>query len=207
MVIKSIRVQSQGVAVGFALGLGVLLSACTQVPSTSQANNQAKAPTASAWRSWQANGIVGFRDPKQASSAHFQWQQHDARQFDLRLQGALGIGALAIHATNQGVSARTAQGKTLTASTPEALVAQQTGWRLPVSYLYYWLRALPVPGVTIAGQTNANGHLTQLRQAGWTVVYQSYSQQGAALLPQRLVLTQPGLTVTVIVNQWQYQSG
>lgn len=203
MITKSIRVQSQGLMAGFALSLGVLLSACTQAPSTSQA----KAPTASAWRSWQASGVVGFRDAKQANSAHFQWQQYDARQFDLRLQGAFGVGALAIHATHQSVSAKTAQGKTLTASTPEALVAQQTGWRLPVSYLYYWLRALPVPGVTIAGQTSANGHLTQLRQAGWTVVYQSYSQQGAALLPQRLVLTQPGLTVTVIVNQWQYQSG
>jgi outer membrane lipoprotein LolB len=207
MSIKSIRVQSQGLMAGFALGLGVLLSACTQGPSTSQANNQAKAPTASAWQSWQASGVVGFHDAKQANSAHFQWQQYDARQFDLRLQGAFGVGALAIHATNQSVSAKTAQGKTLTASTPEALVAQATGWHLPVGYLYYWLRALPVPGVAIAGQTSANGHLTQLRQAGWTVVYQSYSQQGAALLPQRLVLTQPALTVTVIVNQWQYQPG
>lgn len=177
------------------------LAGCTPAPTP----QTLAAPKASAWRSWEATGVVGFRDSKQASSAHFDWQQHTATAFDLRLQGVMGIGALAIHATPGQVSAKNAQGKTVTAATPEALVAQETGWQLPVSYLYYWMRGEAVPGMSSTHKANAQGQLTELQQAGWTVVYQSYTQAGSALLPSRVVLTQPALTVTVIINQWQYQ--
>ncbi len=193
---------SQSIKITLLAASVVWLTACSpmQTPQTKAA------PKASAWKSWEATGIVGFRDSKQASSAHFDWQQHSETAFDLRLQGVMGIGALAIHATSTGVSAKNAQGKTVSAATPEALVAEQTGWQLPVSDLYYWLRGIPVPGLAVtSSHANPNGQLTQLQQAGWTVVYQSYTQAGSAVLPSRIILTQPQLTVTVIVNQWQYQ--
>lgn len=197
----SARIPSQALS---ALFLGLTLTWLTGCSPMQTPKTQA-APKAVAWQSWEATGVVGFRDSKQASSAHFDWQQHSASAFDLRLQGIMGIGALAIHATAQGVSAKNAKGKTVTAATPEALVAQETGWQLPVSYLYYWMRGVPVPGMAATSNKNPNGQLVQLKQAGWTVVYQSYSQAGNASLPSRVVLTQPALTVTVIVNQWQYQ--
>lgn len=189
-----------------ALFLGISLTwlaGCTPTPAPTA--QTLAAPKASAWQSWEATGVVGFRDSKQASSARFIWQQYTATAFDLRLQGAMGIGALSIHATASGVSAKNAKGKTVTAATPEALVAQETGWRLPVSYLYYWMRGVPVPGIAVTSKKDPSGKLIQLQQAGWTVVYQSYSQTGKGTLPSRVVLTQPALTVTVIVNQWQYK--
>lgn len=77
--------------------------------------------------------------------------------------------------------------------TPDALFELELNWPLPVSYLSYWVRALPAPDIPYDSKTSDNGRVARLTQAGWTITYQGTQsiQSGADRyeLPRRLVLS------------------
>ena len=90
--------------------------------------------------------------------------------------------------------------KVIEAVTPDALFEVELNWPLPVSYLSYWVRALPAPNLPHTSKTSDDGRVTQLTQAEWTITYQGTQpvQSGTDRyeLPRRLVLSR-GETVSI----------
>ena len=82
-------------------------------------------------------------------------------------------------------------GKIFKANSPEDLILQQLGYELPVSYLEYWVRAMPAPNSRADFTLNEQNQLSQINQDGWTINYKDHRQYGNFILPRRVEVTRP----------------
>ncbi len=139
---------------------------------------------------WQINGKIGIRAPKDSGSGTLFWS------------GPLGRGAARLTGRPGNVSLEVANQGRYEAPTPEQLLEQQLGWKLPVSHLAWWVRGLPAPDSKSRLTLDADSRLASLDQDGWQVEYLSYAEQNGYWLPERIKLHGTDLDVTLI-KEWQ----
>lgn len=152
--------------------------------------------------SWTLQGKLGVRAPTESGSGTVLWLQQQ-EQYDIRLSGPLGRGATRIQGNDRGVTLDIAGQPPVSASSAEALLEQQVGWRLPVEHLLWWVRGLPAPGSPSRLQLNPDSQLARLAQAGWTVEYSRYQQIDGVQLPQRLQLSGYDMLLTLVITRWE----
>lgn len=188
--------------------LAAVLSACTSLHQREtldfggdtaawQAHRSAVQPV----RNWTLQGKIGIRAPEESGSGTLTWvQQRD--DYDIRISGPLGRGATRLQGNDQGVILDMAGQPPLRAASAAELLAQQTGWRLPVEHLLWWVRGLPAPDSASRLQLDPQSRLARLAQAGWTVEYSRYQEVDGLHLPQRLQLSANDILVTLVITQW-----
>ncbi|MBF7141932.1 MULTISPECIES: lipoprotein insertase outer membrane protein LolB [Pseudomonas] len=193
----------------FALLLVTLLAGCAGLGPQEAVQGQG---TAQGWRAhktevaaidgWEISGKVGIRAPSDSGSGTLYWLQRQD-YYDIRLSGPLGRGAARLTGHPGDASLEVANQGRYQAATPEDLLQQQLGWRLPVGNLVYWVRGLPAPEGKSSLTLDGDSRLARLEQDGWTVEYTRYSQQGAYWLPERMKLHGQDLDVTLVIKDWQ----
>lgn len=193
----------------FALLLVTLLAGCAGLGPQEAVQGQG---TAQGWRAhktevaaidgWEISGKVGIRAPSDSGSGTLYWLQRQD-YYDIRLSGPLGRGAARLTGHPGDASLEVANQGRYQAATPEDLLQQQLGWRLPVGNLVYWVRGLPAPEGKSSLTLDGDSRLARLEQGGWTVEYTRYSQQGAYWLPERMKLHGQDLDVTLVIKDWQ----
>ncbi|MGC5703524.1 lipoprotein localization protein LolB [Pseudomonas sp. NFXW11] len=151
---------------------------------------------------WQINGKIGIRAPKDSGSGTLFWLQRQD-YYDIRLSGPLGRGAARLTGRPGQVSLEVANQGRYEAASPETLLEEQLGWKLPVSHLAWWVRGLPAPGSKSRLTLDGDSHLASLEQDGWQVEYSGYSQQNGYWLPERIKLHGSDLDVTLVIKEWQ----
>ncbi|MBM7060188.1 lipoprotein localization protein LolB [Pseudomonas sp. UL073] len=190
-------------------GLLVVLTGCAGLTSRESVQGQGdpaqwkshKQQTA-ALDAWQISGKVGIRAPKDSGSGTLFWLQRKD-YFDIRLSGPLGRGAARLTGHSGAVTLEVANQGRYQADSPEALLEEQLGWRLPVSHLIWWVRGLPAPDSKSQLTLDTDSRLAHLEQDGWQVEYLSYAEQNGYWLPERLKLHGQDLDVTLVVKDWQ----
>lgn len=155
-------------------------------------------------QNWNISAVMAMRTQagNEGGTANLKWQQHQ-QDYSILLYGPLGADTTKIYGKPGRVFLETADGKKFDASTPELLLAQQTGWQLPVSDLYYWIRGLPAEGSPHRMQFDSSHHLVHLNQSGWTVDYLRYNTVNQIDVPTKLTLENIRLKIKIIINQWQ----
>lgn len=168
-----------------ALLCAALASGCALAPPQADTSVAAE----SAWRSRAARlqALTGFELNGRLSasgaglSGSLRWRQ-DGPRYALRLAGPFGAGALAL---NGDAGHLAIKGRDLDIDLPpaeaEAVLAQRSGWRLPLAALRYWVLGVPAPELAEAHQLDAQGRLLSLAQAGWTLRYSEYPDAGEAI--------------------------
>ncbi|WP_166363876.1 lipoprotein insertase outer membrane protein LolB [Pseudomonas akapageensis] len=151
---------------------------------------------------WQINGKVGIRAPKDSGSGTLFWLQRQD-YYDIRLSGPLGRGAARLTGRPGNVVLEVANQGRYEAPSPEDLLEEQLGWKLPVSNLVWWVRGLPAPDSKSRVTLDSDSRLSNLEQDGWSVEYLSYIEQKGYWLPERLKLHGRDLDVTLVVKDWQ----
>lgn len=156
-------------------------------------------------RNWNIHAIMAVQTyiANEGGTANLKWQQNN-QNYNLLLYGPLGANAVKITGQPGHVSLETAQGKKFTAKTPELLLAEQTGWRLPISDLYYWIRGLPAKGPSSAMQLDPFHRLIRLNQAGWAIDFLRYTSVNQMDLPAKLTLQNKDIKIKIIINQWEF---
>lgn len=156
-------------------------------------------------QTWDIKAVMAVRTNagSEGGSANLQWQQNQ-QGYTMLLFGPLGADSIKISGQPGHVSLETADGKKFRASSPELLLAQQTGWQLPVSNLYYWIRGLPAPGLPGRKQFDAYNHLVRLYQQGWAIDFLRYSSVNQIDVPTKISLQNWRLKVKIIIKQWQF---
>ncbi|MFW2439842.1 MAG: lipoprotein insertase outer membrane protein LolB [Arenicellales bacterium] len=189
-----------------------LLSACTSKPI--------KVDTGSDWQSrqaalaeidnWKMNARIGLRSKDRSGSASLIWVE-TPEQRNLRLLGPLGGGLVQLQQNAAGVSILDSKGKTWLAQDAGELVYRVTGWQIPVSGMRWWLLGLTEPGSQAESTLDAAHRLKSVRQDGWNVVLDKYTQFGDHELPTSIVIeTVAGgdderyIRVKVIVKDWTF---
>ena len=121
-------------------------------------------------RSFEISGAMAARNPKKSWTASINWLQTGAANYQIRLFGPLGSGTVLIKRSGGLVSFQDGP-KRVSSSNAAQLLQRETGVRLPVQSLFYWVRALPAPGGAPKISRDRYNHIKTLRQNGYTVQY------------------------------------
>ncbi len=151
---------------------------------------------------WQLRGAFSVQTPKNVNMAHMNWQQ-DERHYLINISGPLNIGGVQIIGQPGQVTLVASAKQKYTASSPEELLQQALGYRLPISNLYYWVRGVPVPDLPAKTQLDPQQHLIALQQEGWQIQYADYTHVSNTDLPTKVTLVNPELRIRMVINQWQ----
>lgn len=88
----------------------------------------------------------------------------------------------------------------------EDLLAEATGWQIPVNQMPDWVRGVVVPlsGAPVQVAYGPDGRLRSIEQLGWTVEYQEWAPAEGRRpeLPRRMVARNGQATVRLIVDEW-----
>lgn len=150
---------------------------------------------------WKLQGAIAIHTPRESGSASLTWQQQ-AQNYSISLFGPLGSNSVQILGRPGAVSLEDAQGKTFYAQNPEQLLYDQTGWKLPLSNLYYWARGLPVPQLPAQTEFDSFHRLSHLNQQNWQIWFKQYAVFSQNELPTKIVLTHPQLNIKIVIYQW-----
>jgi outer membrane lipoprotein LolB len=147
---------------------------------------------------WQLDGRAAAALGQQGWQASLDWRQSGSTS-ELHLAGPLGIGALVINMSPDGLA--------LNGAAPSPAVAAQLearlGFELPLENLRFWLLGIPNPDVPFELTRNAQDRAQHLSQAGWSIDYDQYRPQGGDELPARIVLTRADARVRIAVDRWE----
>ncbi|MBI2785170.1 MAG: outer membrane lipoprotein LolB [Legionella longbeachae] len=161
---------------------------------------QRKAKTATV-SSWEIQGSMAAKNKTKGWSAAMNWVQHGPNSYKIRLMGPLGSGTVLIDKTGDGITFQDGS-KKVTSHNADELLAQQTGIRLPVNNLYYWVRGLPAPGSVEAEHRDQYNHLAQLKQNGYTINFTKYTAVKGIDLPSMIRLEGNGVMIKVVIQNW-----
>jgi outer membrane lipoprotein LolB len=197
-----------------AVGLG--LGGCAELQALKPFFLPVEAPEATAWdrhrasvgsvRAWTLQGRVAVETADDGWNATMTWEQR-ADHYALRLMAPLSQGTFELEGDTGGVTLRTAENETLTATDPEALMRDHLGWSLPVGGLKFWIRGIPDPDRPHTDlKLDESGRMTDLIQDGWRVSVLRYQKVGDKDLPDKLFLQNDPVKVRVVIGQWQPQS-
>ncbi len=147
---------------------------------------------------WQLDGRAAVAVGTQGWQASLNWRQRGA-EAELHLAGPLGVGALVLKATAQGISLNGAP----PSDTVVAELQERLGFELPLDDLRFWLLGVPHPDVAFDLERNDQDRAQQLTQDGWTLDYDRYVPANGDLLPARVVLNREGVRVRIVIDQWE----
>ena len=152
-------------------------------------------------KSWDLSGALAAKNKNKAWTASLNWLQQGPNLYQIRLFGPLGSGTIMIE--KKGNSINFVDGdKRLSSHNADELFEQQTGIRLPVENLYYWVRGLPAPGAMGSTQKDEVGHLISLDQSGYHINYSHYSSASQYQLPGQIQLQGHGVVIKLVIKRW-----
>ncbi|MFK8051510.1 MAG: lipoprotein insertase outer membrane protein LolB [Woeseiaceae bacterium] len=150
---------------------------------------------------WSLRGRIGIKTPEDARSGSLSWDQ-DKRAFEADIDGPLGIGGVRLVGTPESVTLSGSKIETSTVGDPETELFRQTGLRVPLGGLRYWLLGVPIPDQQADIVFDDAGHAAVIRQAGWTIEYPEYRQWSVNDLPRRIVAQSGATRLTIVVRDW-----
>jgi len=183
----------------FAAGAALLLAACAGM---SPSGTVPTVTFVSAAEPFTVEGRLSARYGSNAATVHFDWDHRPPRDA-LTVTSPLGqtIAELSGDASAGRVEVRTAEGRRDEAADWTTLTERTLGFRLPVEGLAAWIRAAPHAGAAYSVETDREGRVSLLRQAGWEILY-DYPDP-VARRPGRLRITYPDLEIRMAIDRWQ----
>ena len=151
--------------------------------------------------SWEISGAMAAKNKAKGWSATMNWMQHGPKSYQIRLIGPLGGGSVLINKSGDTITFQDGEKKT-TSSNADQLLLEQTGIRLPVDNLYYWVRGLPAPGSVETAKHDEYNHLIRLNQDGYTIDFTKYTSVKGTDLPSMIRLEGKGVMVKVVIKNW-----
>jgi len=152
--------------------------------------------------SWEIQGALAAKNKSKGWSATMNWVQNGPSSYQIRLMGPLGGGTVLINKNGNTITFQDGS-KKVTSTNGDELLLKQTGIRLPVDNLYYWVRGLPAPGAVQAEHHDQYNHLTQLKQSGYTIDFTQYTSVKGTDLPSMIRLEGNGVMIKVIIKNWK----
>ena len=152
---------------------------------------------------WVLDARIAAHNTDDGWSGKLHWQQ-GGDSYQLSFNAPFGQGGLQLDGGPQQVVMRTSDGQSFVAADAESLLYQQLGWRLPLNNLRYWVRGVPVPAGADAPllSFDESGRLSYLQQSSWQIEYPAYRQADGLMLPRKVYLENPELSVRLVIDRW-----
>lgn len=135
-------------------------------------------------------------------SAMLHWAQQPSN-YHIDVVPPFGQGAIRLEGNSDGVMMRLPGGRQLSAATPDALLYAQTGLRLPIRSLRYWVMGRPDPVSAVRKVLDDTGRALWLEQSGWRVEFLRYTQINGLDMPDKLVMTRSPMHLRLVIDRWE----
>ncbi len=151
---------------------------------------------------WTITGRLAVSHGSESWNLDVLWQQQGDAYF-IKLTGPLGAGQIQLRGDQDGVVLEDGEHHPQYAENPDSLLYDNTGLKIPVNGMRFWVRGLPAPQMHEDSRALVAGRLTQLHQAGWQLQFRRYQQVKTTVLPQKLFMQRGDLEVRLMIDQWQ----
>ncbi len=179
-----------------------LLSTTKQAEKLDKAQVKKQTRAAKHLNAWSITGAVAAKNKRKTWTASLTWNQQGPSRYQVRLFGPLGSGTVLVEKKGARISYHDGT-KHLTTTNVDELLYKETGVRIPLHNLYYWVRGIKAPMAVTSSQHDAEGRLTTLTQAGYTIQYENYQSVNGFMLPTKLRVNGPGGSLKLVIKQWK----
>lgn len=156
-----------------------------------------------ALENWKLIGKIGIRTPEDSLTAAInQWHQEGPR-FAIDLSSTFfGLGATKLYGTPFFLTIEEAGEKPVSSYRPDLLINEALGIPLPISYLAWWIKGIPAPGLPFEQNFNANGLPSTLTQNQWQLSFSKYKIVNGLPLPGKIKLERDNVRIILAIKQW-----
>jgi outer membrane lipoprotein LolB len=185
--------------------LVLLLAACAQMPQKAvtgggESGQAAREAMLQAQANWSFQGRVAINNNGQAGNARILWRQQ-GEDLDITLAAPVTRQSWRLVRTGGQARLEGIEGGPRVGPDAEALLAQATGWRIPIAALTRWVRGARADAELARVTYSAAGLPTALSEAGWAVEYKDWAG-GDPPLPTRLFARQGDASVRLVIERW-----
>lgn len=145
---------------------------------------------------------IAVKAESRSFSGATHWQ-HQLERDEIAILSPLGSQVAVISKRPEAVTLNAGEGKIFESKDIETLTEENLGWRLPLSGLSYWILGRPTPRLAEKLEWNPQGRLKKLEQEGWQIEYGEYGYYQSFWLPKKMVMTNPKLTLKIVVQEWK----
>jgi len=149
---------------------------------------------------WSFTGRVAIDSGGQAGNARIDWVQR-GDDFDIKLSAPVTRQSWRLVRQSGRARLEGLEGGVREGGSAEALLAEATGWRIPVDALADWVRGARTGGGMGGLEFGPNGLPSALVQKGWTVEYRQWGD-GQPPLPTRLFARREQASVRLAIERW-----
>lgn len=183
---------------------GLLLAACApggrlQRPDPGAADDRAE--RLGALPRWSLSGRIAVSDGRDGGSGRLEWVQ-DGAFYDITVRAPVAGGSWRLSGDGTLAQLDGVAAQPLRDADPEALLARELGWHLPVSRVPDWVRGLPDVPAQARVAAGGEGLPERLVEAGWTVEYRAWTTVDGIPMPRRLVARRAPFEVRIAVERW-----
>ena len=189
-----------------ALALGACVSTRPRVETpVAQAKQIQRDQNIEAQSSFHLSGRIAIKNARDGGSGRFDWRQ-DGEQISFELSAPLSNQTWRLEGAPGSYTLTDSKGTPQHSDDARALIYAASGWTIPMQELRFWVRgatavsnnSTKTPEITF----DASGRLSVLKQNGWTVNYERYSDASDSALPVKLRAFKGDAQVKVIVQSW-----
>ena len=187
----------------------LFLGACATQPTTPSATpaptnasiNQQHLTTLTTIKSFSLKGRLGVVTQKQGFSGSIEWQHQQASD-DIDVYSPVGGKVANIAKTADGVTLTDQKGHSISAHDAESLTDVTLGFKLPLTGLSDWALGKPTTSKIDAVTWDEKGQLLTLKQDGWDIGYENYTEINGLTLPNKIVLKSDKVNLKLLVEKW-----
>ena len=152
---------------------------------------------------WTVHGAIAARHLKKNWAASIIWHQQGPEVYSIRLFGPLSTNTLILQKNHQRVVLSNGH-ETRESHNDTALLMHETGIKLPLHHLYFWVRGLTSPHGSRAGGLKyaTNGDLIEFTQDHFLVRFNEYMLVNALRMPKKIQITHPSGMVKLNIHHW-----
>ena len=189
----------------------ILLTACAIQPTapssapSAHANvsvNQQHLATLTKIKSFALKGRMGVVTQKQGFSGSIDWH-HQPAPDNIDVYSPVGGKVANIAKTPSGVTLTDQKNRSISAQDAESLTEMTLGFRLPLTGLADWALGNPTTSYVEASTWDEKGRLLTLKQDGWDIAYDNYTETNGVDLPNKIMLKSEKLNLKLLVEKWQ----
>ena len=187
----------------------LFLSACatqpvppstTSAPANASINQQHLSALATI-KSFSLKGRLGVVTQKQGFSGSIEWQ-HQQTSDNIDVYSPVGGKVANIAKSTDGVILADQKGHSIKAQDAESLTDMTLGFRLPLTGLSDWALGKPTTRKIDAATWDEKGQLLTLKQDGWDISYENYTEINGLNLPNKIVLKSDKVNLKLLVEKW-----
>ena len=187
----------------------LFLGACASQPvppsttsaPTNASINQQHLTTLATIKSFSLKGRLGVVTQKQGFSGSIEWQ-HQQTSDNIDVYSPVGGKVANIAKSIDGVILTDQKGHSIKAQDAESLTDMTLGFRLPLTGLSDWALGKPTTRKIEAATWDEKGQLLTLKQDGWDISYENYTEINGLNLPNKIVLKSDKVNLKLLVEKW-----